>query len=52
MLVWQAGDEVLLGYRDPHELAAAYDVGGEAETLDRMAGLLGALAAEASGRPA
>ena len=49
ILVWQAGDDVLLGYRDPHELADAYDVGEEAATLDRMAGLLGALAAEAAG---
>jgi uncharacterized protein (DUF302 family) len=52
MLVWQDGDEVMLGYRDPRDLADAYDVGEESETLDRMSGLLGALAAEAAGGPA
>jgi uncharacterized protein (DUF302 family) len=52
MLVWQDGDEVMLGYRDPRELADVYDLGPERETLDRMFGLLGALAADAAGTAA
>jgi uncharacterized protein (DUF302 family) len=49
MLVWQDGGEVLVGYRDPRELVDSYQVGAAAETLDRMAALLGALATEAAG---
>jgi uncharacterized protein (DUF302 family) len=48
ILVWQQGDEVLIGYRDPQELAAAYDVGEHRATLERMADLLAELAVEAT----
>jgi uncharacterized protein (DUF302 family) len=46
ILVWREGEEVLLGYRDPRELASSYDVGQHASTLDRMATLLDALVTE------
>lgn len=49
MLVWREGEDVLLAYRDPRELSGAYDVGGLQATLERMATLLEALAAEAAG---
>lgn len=49
MLVWREGEDVLLAYRDPRELSGAYDVGGLQATLEQMATLLEALAAEAAG---
>ena len=49
MLVWDGGDGTRLGYRDPRDLAASYDVGGHAETLTAMATLLEGLAAEVAG---
>jgi uncharacterized protein (DUF302 family) len=49
MLVWREGRDVLLAYRDPRELSAAYDLGGRQGALEQMAGLLEALAAEATG---
>jgi uncharacterized protein (DUF302 family) len=49
MLVWQSGEEVNVGYRDPRELSATYDVAEHAATLEQMAMLLGALAVEAAG---
>jgi len=49
MLVWREGDDVLVGYRDPRELAVAYDVAALEATLEKMAALLGELAAEAAG---
>lgn len=49
LLVWSAGGEVSVGYRDPHELAEQYAVGDRAPILDAMASLLAALAAEAGG---
>jgi uncharacterized protein (DUF302 family) len=49
MLVWQEGERVLVGYRDPSELANSYDVGELRPVLDRMAVLLSELAAEAAG---
>ncbi len=52
MVVWQDGGDVLVGYRDPHELGDAYALGDTTEILDRMAGLLAALAAEAAGEAA
>jgi uncharacterized protein (DUF302 family) len=49
MLVWRAGADVLVGYRDPRELAELYDVAGQEATLAQMAALLAGLAAEAAG---
>jgi uncharacterized protein (DUF302 family) len=49
MLVWQNADGVRVGYRDPHELAALYDLAGHEQTLDGMSQLLSALAAAAAG---
>jgi uncharacterized protein (DUF302 family) len=50
ILVWADADGVLLGYRDPRELAGPYDIAAEHQAiLDQMATLLGALADEAAG---
>jgi uncharacterized protein (DUF302 family) len=49
ILVWQEGEDVMLGYRDPRELASAYELGGHEQTLEQMATLLAALADEAAG---
>ncbi len=49
MLVWQDADGVRLGYRDPHQLAARYDLAGHEQTLDGMSQLLAALASAAAG---
>jgi uncharacterized protein (DUF302 family) len=49
LLVWQEGERVLVGYHDPSELAESYDVGELRPVLDRMAVLLGEVAAEATG---
>ncbi len=49
MLVWREGEDVLLAYRDPRELSATYDLGGQRGALEQMTGLLEALAAEAAG---
>jgi uncharacterized protein (DUF302 family) len=49
MLVWEDGDGALLGYNDPRELAARYDVEPHHETLEMMSALLAALATEAAG---
>jgi hypothetical protein len=43
-----AGEQVLLGYRDPHELLGSYDVAEQRATLEQMAGLLEQLAADAT----
>jgi uncharacterized protein (DUF302 family) len=48
MLVWRDADDVLVGFRDPRELAAGYDVAANQATLERMAALLGELAGEAA----
>jgi uncharacterized protein (DUF302 family) len=48
MLVWQEGEDVLLGYLDPRELVGVYDVAGQRPALEQMATLLGELAAEAA----
>jgi uncharacterized protein (DUF302 family) len=48
MLVWSDGERALLGYRDPRELAASYDVAGHEAILEQMAQLLDALAGEAT----
>jgi uncharacterized protein (DUF302 family) len=49
MLVWDDPDGTLLGYTDPLELAARYDVEQHRATLERMSALLAALAADATG---
>ena len=50
MLVWESGDgDTMLGYRDPRDLTALYDVAEHETTLGRMAALLGELATEAAG---
>jgi uncharacterized protein (DUF302 family) len=51
MLVWRDGEQVLLGHNDPRELARSYDVSAHAQTLEQMAALLDALAAEAAAAP-
>jgi uncharacterized protein (DUF302 family) len=47
ILVWQEGERVLVGYRDPSELADRYGLVEHKPTLELMAALLGELAAEA-----
>jgi uncharacterized protein (DUF302 family) len=50
ILAWADADGVLLGYRDPHELSDAYELGEDARaTLDQMATLLGKIVDEAAG---
>jgi uncharacterized protein (DUF302 family) len=48
MLLWREGEDVLLGYNDPRELTETYQVTGHQATLEQMASLLEALAAEAA----
>jgi uncharacterized protein (DUF302 family) len=48
ILLWQAGDRVWVGYRDPKELADQYEVNDGRSILERMAALLAELAAEAA----
>jgi uncharacterized protein (DUF302 family) len=49
ILVWADAEGVSLGYRDPRELVAGYDVAGLAPTLELMATLLADVAGEAAG---
>jgi uncharacterized protein (DUF302 family) len=49
LLVWREGADVLVGFRDPRELAGSYDVAPCKATLEQMAALLGDLAVEAAG---
>src|SRR5262249_9733696 len=49
ILVWESADGVQLGYNDPRELGDEYDLADVGEILERMAGLLGQLVAEAAG---
>jgi uncharacterized protein (DUF302 family) len=49
ILVWREGEDVLLGYRDPRELSAGYELDGLADALAQFAGLLDALTAAAAG---
>ena len=49
MLIWRDGQDVMLGYRDPRELAGAYEIGSHQPVLEQMATLLDELAAEGSG---
>jgi uncharacterized protein (DUF302 family) len=48
ILVWERDGAVHIGYLDPRELAAAYDLRDDAATLEQMAGLCEQLAAEAA----
>jgi uncharacterized protein (DUF302 family) len=50
VLIWEDSDDgALLGYNDPRELAARYDVGQHHATLETMSGLLAELVTEAAG---
>jgi uncharacterized protein (DUF302 family) len=49
ILVWDSPDGVRLGYNDPRELGGEYELGDHGEILERMAGLLQQLVAEAAG---
>jgi uncharacterized protein (DUF302 family) len=49
ILVWSDGEGALLGYADPRELSARYDVAEHEDILAGMAKLLDALVAEAAG---
>jgi uncharacterized protein (DUF302 family) len=49
ILIWQEGEEVLLGFRDPRELGEIYDIRSHQATLEQMAALLGELTSEAAG---
>jgi uncharacterized protein (DUF302 family) len=49
MVVWADAEGVALGYRDPRELAADYDVAQHELTLEQMATLLADLSREAAG---
>jgi uncharacterized protein (DUF302 family) len=51
MLVWREADDVLVGFRDPRELAGPYDVSSHHAVLEKMAALLAELAAEAAATP-
>jgi uncharacterized protein (DUF302 family) len=48
VLFWDAGGRTMVGWRPPAELAEQYGLAGRAEVLERMAGLLAQLAAEAT----
>ena len=48
ILVWRDAGQVMIGYRDPRELADKYVVREHTATLEQMAGLLEALSTEAS----
>jgi uncharacterized protein (DUF302 family) len=48
ILVWADAEGVLLGYRDPRELAADYDAAQHESTLEQMATLLAELSDEAA----
>jgi uncharacterized protein (DUF302 family) len=48
ILVWADAEGVWLGYRDPRELAAEYDVAQHESTLEQMATLLDGLSDEAA----
>jgi uncharacterized protein (DUF302 family) len=48
VLIWDDAHGTMLGYNDPVDLAARYDVGQQAPTLQAMSTLLAELVAEAS----
>jgi len=50
MLVWEDAPQLaFVGYHDPRELAADYELAEQKEILDRMAELLEAVSVEAAG---
>ena len=49
MLVWSRGGQTLVGYNDPEELAASYDLIVQTATLQSMSSLLHRLAGTAAG---
>lgn len=51
ILVWRDNEVVLVGYHDPRELSAEYDVAEQRATLEQMATLLDALATAAAATP-
>jgi uncharacterized protein (DUF302 family) len=51
ILIWREGEDVLLGFRDPRELSATYEVRSHQPILEQMAALLEELTSEAA-RPA
>jgi uncharacterized protein (DUF302 family) len=52
MLVWSDAEGVSVGYRDPRELAANYNVAQHESTLAQMATLLSEMSGEAAGQQA
>lgn len=48
MLVWNAGEQTMVGYHDPRDLAQDYDVEAQASALEAMSSLLDELAQEVS----
>jgi uncharacterized protein (DUF302 family) len=48
ILVWRDDNGTVLGYRDPRELGARYEVGGRQAILEAMANLLHELVREAT----
>jgi len=51
MLVWEDADGASVGYNDPLDLAAHYDLEPNRATLEAMSSLLASLAREAAGGP-
>jgi len=51
MLVWNDGEQTMLGYNDPRDLSRLYQVAPRAVTLEAMSALLEELAHEAAARP-
>jgi uncharacterized protein (DUF302 family) len=49
LLVWNEGEHTMVGYNDPRDLAASYNITAHAATLDAMSSLLDQLAHEAAG---
>ena len=49
MLVWEESGVTHLTYNDPAYLASRHGIVGQAKRLEKVANLLGALAAEAAG---
>jgi uncharacterized protein (DUF302 family) len=48
MLVWNDGEQTMLGFNDPRELSRLYQVAPQAVTLEAMSALLAELAHEAA----
>jgi len=47
ILLWREGERVVLGYKDPRELAGVYQVSEHLSVLEQMAALLDQLVGEA-----